>query len=103
MGVAMLYGVGAKDKYAALVDRIITDFVMPKGMTVIGMSALQNCTNLINADITGAEEVAANGMNGCTNLKTLVAGTPLKKIGSGHFLRKNPASFRSSGHPGPDT
>lgn len=87
MGRAFLYGVGSKDKYAALVDRSITDFVMPKGITVIGPNALQGCTNLINADITGAEEVLQSGMNNCTNLKTLVAGTPLKRIGSSAFSK----------------
>lgn len=113
MALAFLHGVGGGGKHLddlkALIDRSITEFEIPEGVTEIGQYSIMMCNSLTNLVIPetvtkindygittlnaleylnipdSVTEIGNNVLYGCGKMKEIRFGKKLEKIGTGCF------------------
>ena len=73
-------------KQLYLNDQLITDLVIPEGVTKIGENAFYNCTGLTSVTIPDSVTSIGNyAFYGCTGLTSVTMGNKVKSIGSNAF------------------
>lgn len=79
-------GGGGDSSLKSLIDRTVSSFDFPSGLTAIGASAFQFCTNLeISSVPSGVISIGDNAFQRCTHITSLALPSSLRTIGLNAF------------------
>jgi len=87
-GSDSLWGWNSCEKILHINNELVTSLVIPDGVTNIGSSAFQNCSNLTSVTIPNSvTNIGASAFSGCSKLESITIPNGVTSIGSSAFKK----------------
>lgn len=87
-GSDSLWGWNSCEKKLHINNELVTSLVIPDGVTNIGSSAFQNCSNLTSVTIPNSvTNIGASAFSGCSKLESITIPNSVTSIGSSAFKK----------------